>query len=393
MKIFGDVGEDQLRSLAMASRGWVTRFCLAHLTALLAGSCARDAKDHPDAIGGASAGVAGETSAGAMMVLPGSLEPEGAQGGPWLGRTCSKDGDCGGSGLRCLSAGEGYMDGQGSPAHGLCTADCASDTDCRAFDDAGVCATLAEAPLVLVYASKPVPRLCMQGCSYGAPIGDTKCHGRPDLACRPFAPFPVALCTNEREICQEGTICYRGACREAGCGPRCNADTDCSGGRFCNPFNGLCEQEKAVTVPIGADCPGEGDPTSTICGSGICLEIGIQGMHVKRMCTQSCTIGGLCGVDGACVMGKLDDYAAGDAGYCAQRCNCDSECRNAADMCLPWKNAGLEAHFQSRGICNYAPDGTETLPSCGVDQGAGGSSAMTAGGAAGVESGGQGGRN
>jgi hypothetical protein len=374
----------------MFGRGWVAWLLSGVVVVVLSTSCSDgdgSGASKPEQTGGSDSGIAGEASGGAAAgaaTTPGSLEPDPEAGGPWLGRTCRKDDECGGHGLRCLGENEGYMDGQGSPAHGICTADCAGDSDCRAFDDTAVCATLAEAPLVLAYASKPSPRLCMQGCSFGAPTGNSKCHGRMDLACRPFAPLPVTTCFKQTDVCPEGTLCFRGACREAGCGPRCNANSDCASGRFCNPFTGLCDREQPAAVPIGAECPGDNDPTSTICGAGNCLEVQVGGMHVKRMCTQSCTIGGLCGNDGACVAGRLDDYAAGDAGYCLQRCNCDQDCKNPADKCVPFGNASLEAHFTSKGVCNYAPEGATTL-SCG-DEGSGG-----AGGAGGMANAGSGG--
>lgn len=370
--------------------------------AVLATSCgesANNAHPAPDATGGrGETGAAGApldeagASAGQSALVPGSREPDATLGGPRLGLPCKSNADCGDTLLRCLGANEDYLDGQGSPAGGLCTTDCTSDAQCRVFDVQAVCATLGEAPLIGDYSKKLVPRLCMEGCAFGAPTGNTKCHGRKDLACRPFAPFPFTLCFDKDAVCPSGTACYRGVCREAACGPRCNRDSDCSGQRSCNPFTGLCDDQPVVPVPMGVECPGEEDPASTACGGGNCLEVQVGAQHVKRMCTQSCTIGERCGDDGACAFGRLDDYAAGDGGYCEQRCDCDSDCRHPADKCLPWVNDALADHFASRGHCNYAPDGVPSL-SCGVGEGGqGGAGPATSGGAGGaMELAGQGG--
>jgi hypothetical protein len=373
---------------------WVLSGCVVAVLATSCGESVNTGHPAPATMGGGGngAGAAGEAaageagaSAGQSAPVPGSREPDATLGGPRLGLPCKANADCGDPLLRCLTSNEGYVDGQGSPGGGLCTADCASDEQCRVFDVHAVCATLGESPLILEYSQKPVQRLCMEGCSFGAPTGDTKCHGRQDLACRPFAPYPFTLCFDKDAVCPSGTACFRGVCREAACGPRCNQDADCSAGRSCNPFTGLCDEQPVVKVPIGAECPGEGEPASTICGGGNCLEVQAGGKHVKRMCTQSCTVGQLCGDDGACVFGRLEDFAAGDAGYCEQRCDCDSDCRHPADKCFPWVSDALAQHFKSQGYCDYAPAGAKSL-TCGVGEGGAG-----AGGQGGADAGGQGG--
>jgi len=282
-----------------------------------------------------------------------------------------------------LSGNEDFMDGQGAPPGGLCTTDCKTDADCRAFDASAVCATFAEAPLVLAYAAKTVQRLCVQGCTLGPPSGPTKCQGRADLVCRPFAPDHPATCFLKGDVCPEGTFCYRGACREQGCGPRCNADRDCSGGRHCNAFTGLCDVEAAASVPVGADCSDVEDATS--CGGGNCLEVSdADGVRLKRMCTQSCTIGQVCAEGaGACVWPRFENFALGDAGYCIQRCDCDKDCVNPVDRCVPWGDPETEKAYGSRGACDVAPEGAVTLTCDDGAGGAAGSAGANAGGAAG----------
>jgi hypothetical protein len=109
---------------------------------------------------------------------------------------------------------------------------------------------------------------------------------------------------------------------------------------------------------------------------------------VKRMCTQSCTIGQICAAGaGACVWPRFENFTRGDAGYCIQRCDCDEDCVNAADRCIPWGDPDTEKAFGSRGACDVAPEGAVTLTCSGGASGAGGtgnSADANAGGAAGA---------
>jgi hypothetical protein len=375
----------------MARSGWVS-WVLAGVGFLVLSASCSEANDaapvaevggEPGAAGAAAAGSAnasaGDTSSGAgAPALPG--RPDGL---PWLGAACRTADDCGKQGLRCLSRDEDFMDGETVPPGGLCTTDCKTDDDCRAFDPGAVCATFAEAPLVLAYAAKTVQRWCVQGCTLGPPSGPTKCHGRADFACRPFAPDHPATCLLEGEVCPTGTFCYRGACREQGCGPRCNADRDCGGGQHCDPFTGLCDVDAAATVPVGADCSDDADATS--CGGGNCLVVSDKGVTLKSVCTQSCTIGQLCADGaGACVWPRFEHFALGDIGYCVQRCDCDSDCVNPVDRCVPWGDPETEKAYGSLGACDIPPPGAVTLTCDGGAAGAAGNSAgANAGGAGG----------
>ena len=382
----------------MAGSGWVTWLVSGVTIAVLAASCGASERSRPSggagaenvggegAVGGNASLAGAETgaSAGVAMTLPG--RPDGL---PWLGMACRKAEDCGEQGLRCLSDNEDFMDGKGAPAGGLCTADCETDADCRAYDATAVCATLAEAPLSLAYAAKTVQRLCMQGCGLGAPSGSTKCQGRPDMACRPFAPDHPTTCLKQGDVCPDGSFCYRGACRELACGPRCNTNDDCSSGRQCNPFTGLCDAEAVTPVPVGADCPN--DDTSTVCGGGNCLELsGADGARVKRACTHSCTIGQVCGDgSGACILPRFQNFSVGDVGYCVQSCNCDRDCLHPVDRCVPFGDPQSEKTYGSKGYCDAVPTDAVTL-SCGDAQGgAGGAGGETASAGAGGSDAGQ----
>jgi hypothetical protein len=298
------------------------------------------------------------TMAGGATVRAPVENPFAPSGLPWLGSACRSDEECGGQGLRCALASQGYMPGAGAVPRGLCTVDCASDADCRIFEPSAVCATLSEAPLVGEHESSPVPRHCLQGCSLGAPAGDTKCQGRSELACRPFAPTAATSCSTG-QACPEGTFCFRGVCREAACGARCNSDADCNRDRYCHPSSGLCDTRAPQQPVLGADC----DQDASACGAGSCLVVAAaDGRRLKRMCTQSCTIGSLCAAgSGACIAPRLDNYIVGDAGYCQPLCECDADCRHPADHCLAWHSAALAEHFGSRGVCDVAVAGELTL--------------------------------
>ena len=300
-----------------------------------------------------------------------------------LGLHCQRDTDCG-QGLHCLGADQDHSGGVGAPAGGLCTVDCSNDADCRSFDPHAVCGTLDEYPIMGGVAEEPTLRLCMAGCAFGEPTGDDKCHGQRDMACRPFAPNDAVNCESTDAKCPSGSFCFRGYCREAACGPRCNVDADCGDGRVCNPGSGLCD-EQAVPSPTGLDCPGDQDPDSTACGDGTCLLLFSDGVTDLRMCTQSCTYGKLCGDDGACVMPRMEVSAGGDIGYCMQRCDCDADCRHPLQKCFEWASPAVQERFQSRGVCDLAVDGDQTLDVCGAGGagGAGGASGASGAGGAG----------
>ncbi len=382
----------------MAGLGWVSVVASSVAVALIATSCGNTKNHPPRGVGGGADGGAESAAAGSPSLagagtdlpiapLPGELGRRDGQ--PLLGGKCGKDADCGGDGMRCLTGNEDYLDGEGAPPGGVCTTACQNDENCRAFDATAVCATLGEAPLVKPHAEKTVQRLCMLGCSPGAPSGNAKCHGRTDLACRPFAPDGTTSCIKDEE-CAAGTLCYRGVCRESACGPRCNSDDDCSGVRRCNPFTGLCDELPPTPVPLGLPCLGELD-TTAVCGGGNCLDVfamlpsetGPHLTRVKEMCTQSCTLGTVCGNGaGACVSPKLANYAIGDIGYCLQKCECDADCLNPADRCRAWAGDQVAAHYGSRGRCDYAPPGTPSL-TCDDGQGGSGAGGPVSGGGAG----------
>jgi hypothetical protein len=308
----------------------------------------------------------------------------------YLGLECTSNADCGPD-LTCLGPDQDFLDGQGAPAGGICTTSCATDADCTGIDSRAVCGTLSEAPLTNAYATEVVPRLCLLGCALGAVDGAPKCQGRSDMACRPFAPEGSVAC-QEDGTCPSGTLCYRARCRELGCGPRCNSNDDCVPGRTCDPYTGLCAEGQVEQVPLGQECSDL--PSSPSCGGGNCLALfDDQGIKVKGMCTQSCTLGQVCGDGhGACIMPRFSDFSVGDIAYCQPSCDCDADCLNPNDRCFPWASPLFEQRFGTRGVCDYDPEANDSLVDCSLGgAGGAGSGAAGAGGASDGGSGGAGG--
>jgi hypothetical protein len=357
--------------------------CWSALALFAASSCYHaqiDLSDLMDEVpGGTSPSMAGTGgSASGTNVGGSSMAGSGEPLGMTLGRACNKNSECGPL-LVCVAANDEFDGTVGAPPGGMCTKPCATDAECRVFDDLAVCGSVSEIPLTnLVPPEQPIPRVCLLGCALGSHGGIAKCQGRSDLACRPFAG-PDSVQCGEDKTCPAGSFCFRDHCRELACGPRCNDDSDCSA-RFCDPVSGLCIEAKPDAVPLGQECSDL--PTSPDCGGGNCLVLFDDGVRVKGMCTQSCTLGQTCGEgEGACITPRFSDYGVGDIAYCQPLCDCDADCRNPVDGCIEWSDPAFAAKFGSRGTCDVAPAGSTTLDCMG---GAGG--ATSEGGAGGAAS-------
>jgi hypothetical protein len=342
----------------MLARAWSVCFLL--LCSSMAASCGRATTQTSD--------------------MPSAPEIEAAA----LGQSCERDADC--AGLHCLRGDRDYQAGQGGPPHGMCTLDCDADQDCQAVDASAVCASLAEPVFDVQDATRSATgrRVCVQGCALGLPIGSSKCHGRSDFACRLFEPSSPRTCADDGAACEGGGWCVEGQCRDAGCGPRCNSDQDCSdAGRFCNASTGLCDEKRRAPVPLGAECQGAANAAKA-CGIGVCLTIVTEGQDSKDQCSQPCTLGQRCGAGGACSQQRFSNYAAGDIGYCMGRCQCDGDCSHPRDRCLPWATSALAEQFGSDGYCDLPVLGLTTL-TCEHTSGAGGATGSSSDGQGGAE--------
>lgn len=264
----------------------------------------------------------------------GSAAVGGSSGaGSLLGSACDFDYECG-SGLGCMRADSGIIDGA-SPPKGLCTVGCSSDTSCQAHAPGARCVTLTS-----------TAAYCLQGCDFG-PQGPTqfnpnKCRGRMEMACAPV-----------------GT--------DRACVPRCNADTDCQAGWFCHPTDGLCRQEPAVGLGVGEPCAAVdgGDPCR-----GSCSDVGAGDAGTLSICAEGCTLGtASCGwVDAQapapafCLLGAagVSPAGVGDLGSCAKLCDCDGHCP-APLGCVAFESPQVEAFTQRAGYC---ADQSPTIGAC-----------------------------
>ena len=362
--------------LAVSNR---LRWLWCALTCVLAAGSVTNCNDSDEAPNPPSPPVAAAGEGGVGHVAAGNAGEGGAVPPefPTLGKSCITDAVCG-PGLTCVSASDDFRGSDAGPAGGLCTKECETDAECLAFAADAVCGTVAEVPLTNAYPTRPVPRVCLLGCDLGTNGGLAKCQNRRDLACRPFAA-PDSVECGEDLSCPGDSVCFRTRCRRLACGPRCNDNDDCEAGRYCDPVSGLCSANEPDPIPWGREC--NDLAASPGCGGGSCLvtfadfdgEGGAPTMRVKGNCTQTCTLGQPCGEgQGACVRPRSEPFGAGDVGYCTPLCNCDSECVNPEDRCLPWENEAYEATFGSRGRCEFALPEEQTLDCAGGAGGAGG---------------------
>ncbi|WP_437784638.1 hypothetical protein [Sorangium sp. So ce1097] len=297
----------------------------------------------------------------------------GSGGEAHLAARCEVDADCGSSGV-CIPESDPDFFG-GGPAGGYCTAACAGDGDCAG--EGSVC----------------IGGACLLGCTMGQPplesivmeLDPGKCQGREDLRCDTF---------------EDASICL----------PSCGSDSECAGGRRCDPRWNLCVDEPTTGLPDGSACE-IGDDDEDPCASW-CINFGGN----SGVCAGFCVLGGDIANDdcgglesGLCLYGFGDDPGAGDIGVCANACTRHSDCLLPDASCV---SAGLETNGFcvfgvtpcprgqrqcARGeVCTETPDGRLCLDAeyplgdTGTGGGGGGGGEGGAGGAVGT-GGGEGG--
>jgi hypothetical protein len=253
---------------------------------------------------------------------PTAFPPVGPNSG-LTGAACESDANCR-EGLTCVTKDQELVLGEG-PSAGICLAPCIPGHDilctgveakakCVVLDDKGTATTSDDTAY------------CMLGCNIGDTKDPDKCRSRDDMVC--FEEVPGS------------GIGY--------CRPACRKDSDCSP-RYCDLGTGLCSGASRTGDSIGSLC----DPTTDTC-AGAC--------HTYSGAYTECT--GLCsyGEPGACGQTRTDppyDYycyaedalgsGAGDLGYCARVCNCDSECGRVDNVCEP--HPELVAKTGRQGVC------------------------------------------
>jgi hypothetical protein len=329
---------------------------LASAIVLLA-ACSGKVESTSEASGGSSAfgglpTLGGGTSSGGQGGGFGGI-PSGGNGGfggggeefVRIGRACATDAECG-SVQFCAVDNSALFDGEG-PAKGYCTVDCTKGASaCDRFGPNVVCVSFPSAGA-----------LCLETCTPGpAGLGQfdpDKCHGRPEVACRPlFDPSGMII----------GSACF----------PQCNHDPDCGQELACNPKTGLCNPTIATGLPLGSPCTSGLDGGIESC-AGTCTSLVSDSGLVANVCTRGCVLGvipscewagpGTGPAGNACVHPAFpsEDTGIGDQGTCGTLCDCNADCGVAALGCVPWPGPdaqALEGFYERKGYCAFleSPD-------------------------------------
>lgn len=233
-----------------------------------------------------------------------------------LGAECERTDDCD-EGLVCLTDQSEFVFG-GGPARGFCT------LNCTITPDGGVnpCEALPDAQCVDLSVTDEPNAWCLPTCVTGAD-GSNKCGNRLDVACT-----PAATAGTEFDVCV----------------PVCAEDTDCTGGRLCDPKTNVCVNAADVST---------GDPLAVACEleGGTCAGTCLPNPDNIGFCSQRCVVGHpqACGT-GVCFFGSTEGATTGDEGFCAALCDSQLDCVSPAlfcDMDPAWVSTF------GRGVCRY----------------------------------------
>lgn len=248
-----------------------------------------------------------------------------------LGIECTQDSDCGPA-MTCITEDDTRMDGDGI-AGGYCTIGCSAGLECDALLAGSVCVATSTG------------NYCYRGCqpSAASSFDPNKCHGRPNLACAPFAD---------------------GA--DFACAPSCVSDADC-GSRFCDIGSGFCTDTRPTGLLSGTPCNPNDTPDPC---AGVCLQTGGDN---EGTCLGICTFGtagtlGGCGSPAtgsqyaACLALANNSMGWGDLGICVGLCNCDEQCMNGT-VCEAIASGLLSGPVGYPGAC-FNPTIGSTLGTC-----------------------------
>jgi len=353
------------------ARTWFTLFMVSFGTVAATASCGSD-----EATGGGSGAGniisgGGNSGSGGKGALPRAGSGGMSTGGgpstssSLLGAMCSRDSECGGGDLICVTANSKLWNG-GGPSQGMCTKACdpnaATSIECDAVKPGAACADFGT--------DKDPQGYCLDSCVTG-PVDDinSKCSGRSDFICYDFG--------------------------SAFCVPHCRSDAECGAGLYCDKSSlfGLCSTTKPPAGdPVGTACDPDADPTT--CEQG-CLRTSDDGVTPKvGVCTDFCSIGSECmygpgqkSVPGGLCVGRLT-AASGpmDLGYCMPNCECTSDCFIDGQLCRKWgtdaEETALKNLLGAPGLCYPVVTDSSELTCAGGAGGTGG--AGGAGGHAGV---------
>jgi hypothetical protein len=159
--------------------------------------------------------------------------------------------------------------------------------------------------------------ICLLECTIGPPltyINDPqpvdKCRGREDVRC---------------DVVGNG----------AACRPTCGSDSQCDGGRVCDPRLAVCVTKANMGKAMGQSC----NPNAPVpeC-AGTCFNFG----NGTTACSSPCVLGGLdflgaldCGgaTKGLCSLAEATE-GAGDGGFCTSACKKQDDCHLPTSSCI-----------------------------------------------------------
>jgi hypothetical protein len=259
-----------------------------------------------------------------------------------LGKACTAATDCTG-GLTCLKATDKIIYGTEGPANGYCTKTCAADADCTA--SGGICLNVSSTGATAV-------NYCFQTCTFGGPMGTSKCHGRMDVGCVTIQAADATTTPATPQV----DICY----------PVCSQDSDCPAGRKCDLGSSQCADTAPTGDPLGAHCVSDPDAGTSNCAGG-CLPIGSAAggtAIAASVCSMSCVVGNLnaCnwvgagvslsggGTHGVCGL-AASNAQAGDLGYCVQLCDAVADCSDKTDPGGTCDTSAMSAI--GHGFCSF----------------------------------------
>lgn len=266
---------------------------------------------------------------------------------PLVGRKCQTAENCG-EGLRCFTAASNDMFG-GGPANGYCSAQCTSNAECAEIDPASECVVAEGAQGVCMRTCFSLPGLFDPLDPVLPPLGENKCLTRPDLVCLSEVAQGVAMFTGSRQ--------------PGWCFPQCGSDEECPN-RRCDLARGVCVDTPATGLELGARCTSGAE-----CAGGICVAVNAEG--TEAFCSAPCVLGQPVGCgygpsaqvrEGGCLGPRFGGFTAdegiGDSGFCAELCDVDADCVQAASRGWICNVSSVnQRRFGRAGICGSPPPG------------------------------------
>jgi hypothetical protein len=185
--------------------------------------------------------------------------------------------------------------------------------------------------------------LTAAGAQARASLAENKCLNRPDLVCLSEAALGLAM--------------FSGSRQSGWCFPQCGSNEECPG-RRCDLSRGVCVDTPAAGLELGARCASAQD-----CTGGLCIAADAAG--AESFCSAPCVLGQPVGCgygptaavrEAGCLGprfgGFLSDEGIGDSGFCAELCDVDADCVQAASR--GWTctlSDGARERFRRGGIC------------------------------------------